>query len=91
MEKNFHSLFDEIRPLQGIYDSHVYTEFLSLLMSYSVGVTVAVEKHLSSSIYIFGFYDFLCFTLDLYIVGLFKCLMTSGSIESIDTTSSLFL
>ena len=45
-----------------------------------------------SSIYIFGFYGFLWFTLDLYILELsLKCLMTSGSIKSKETTNSLFL
>ena len=45
-----------------------------------------------SSIYVFGFYEFLWFALDLYILRLsLKCLMTSGSIKSKETTSSLFL
>ena len=47
----------------------------------SVGVTVAVDKYVNSSIYFFGFYDFLWFMLDLYILGPLKCLMTSGSIK----------
>ena len=37
------------------------------------------------------FYDFLWLTLDLYILGPLKCLMTSGSIKSIDSTNSLYL
>ena len=36
-------------------------------------------------------YDFLWFTLDLYILGPLKCLMTSGSIKNIETTNFLFL
>ena len=46
---------------------------------------------MNSSIYFFVFYDFLWFTLDLYMSESLKCLMTSGSIESIETTNSLFL
>ena len=52
---------------------------------------VAVDKYVNSSIYFFVFYDFLWFTLNFYILGPLKCLMTSGSIKSIETTNSLFL
>ena len=46
---------------------------------------------MNSSIYFFDFYDFLWFTLDLYILGPLKCLMTCGSINSTETTNPLFL
>ena len=46
---------------------------------------------MNSSIYIFGFYDLLCFTLDFYILGPLKCLMIPRSIKRIETTNSLFL
>ena len=36
-------------------------------------------------------YDFLCFTLDLYILRPFKCLTIFGSTKSIEITSSWFL
>ena len=51
---------------------------------------MVVDKHVSSSIYISGFYDFLWFMLDLYIIAPLKCFMTSASIKSIETTNSLF-
>ena len=46
---------------------------------------------MNSSIYFFVFYDFLWFTLDLYIPGALKCEITSGSIKSIETTNPLVL
>ena len=57
----------------------------------SVGVTVAVSKYVNGSIYFFGFYDFLWFTLDLHILEPLKCLMAYGSINIIETTNPLFL
>ena len=69
-------------------DKQGFTKFLTILPNCSVGVTVAVDKYVNSSKYFFGFYDFLWFTLDLYILGPLKCLMTSGSIV---TANSLFL
>ena len=57
-------------------------------MSY---VNVAVDKYVNNSIYIFGFNDFLWFTLDLQLLGCLKYLITSGSIKNIETTNSLFL
>ena len=56
-----------------------------------IKVDKAVDKYVSSSIYIFNFYDFLWFTLDSYTLGPLKCYMTSRSIKSIETTDSLFL
>ena len=73
--------FDLIRPLQELCDKKGFTKFLTILPNCSVGVTVAVDKHVNSSIYFFGFYDFLLFTLDFYILGPSKCLMTSGIIK----------
>ena len=67
-----------------------FTEFFLILPNCPVGATVAVDKYVNTSIYPFGFLDFLCFTSDLYILGSLKCSMTSRSIESIDTTN-LFL
>ena len=46
---------------------------------------------MNSSIYNFGFHDFLWFTLDLYILEPLKYFMKSGSIKSIETTNFLFL
>ena len=83
--------FDIIRPLRRVCDKKGFTKFLTILPNCSVGVTVAVDKYVNSSIYLFGFYDFLWFTLDLYILGPLRCLMTSGSINSIETTNLLFL
>ena len=89
---NFYTVsFDVIRPLGGLCDKQGFTKFLTILPNCSVGVTVAVDKYVNSSIYFLGFYDFLWFTLDLYILGSLKCLMTSGGIKSIETTNSLFL
>ena len=82
--------FDIIRPLRRLCDKQGFTQFLTILSNCSVGVTVAVDRYVNSSIYIFGIYDFLWFTLDLYILGPLKCLMTSGSINSIETTNPLF-
>ena len=83
--------FDIIRPLRRLFDKKSFTKFLTILPNCSVSVTVAVDKYVNSSIYSFGFYDFLWLTLDLYILGSFKCLMTSGSINSTETTNPLFL
>ena len=60
--------FDVIRPLRGICDKQGFTKFLTILPNCSVGVTVADDKYANSSIYIFGFHDFLFFTSDLYIL-----------------------
>ena len=83
--------FDVIRTLQGICDKQGFAEFLTILPNYPVGGTAAVDKYVNSAIYIFGFYDFLWFTLDLHILGSLKYLMTSGSIKSIESINSLFL
>ena len=83
--------FRVIRPMQGLCGKQGFTNFLIILRNCSVGVTLAVDKHVNSSIYFFGFYDFLWFTLNLYIPEPLKCLMTSGSIKSIETTNSQFL
>ena len=82
--------FDVIKPLGGIRNKHVFTESLTILLNCSVGATVAVDKYVNRSIYIFGFHDFSCFIF-AYILGTLKCLITSESIKSIDTTDSLFL
>ena len=66
---NFYTVsFDVIRPLGGLCDKQGFTKFLTILPNCSVGITIAVDKFVSSSIYFFGFYDFLWFTLDLYIL-----------------------
>ena len=83
--------FDVIRRLRGLCDKPGFTKFLTILTNCSAGVTVSVDKYVDSSIYFFGFNDFLLFTLDLNILGPLKCLVTSGSIKSIETTNSLFL
>ena len=73
---------DVIRPIQGLREKEVFIKFLTILPNCSVGVTVIVAKFVNSSIYFFVFFYFLCFTLDLYILGLLECLMISGSIKS---------
>ena len=73
---------DVIRPIQGLREKQVFIKFLTILPNCSVGVTVIVAKFVNSSIYFFVFFYFLCFTLDLYILGLLECLMISGSIKS---------
>ena len=73
---------DVIRPIQGLREKQVFIKFLTILPNCSVGVTVIVAKFVNSSIYFFLFFYFLCFTLDLYILGLLECLMISGSIKS---------
>ena len=73
---------DVIRPIQGLREKQVFIKFLTILPNCSVGVTVIVAKFVNSSIYFFDFFYFLCFTLDLYILGLLECLMISGSIKS---------
>ena len=78
-------------PIREFCDKEGFTKFLTILPSSSVGVTVAVDKYVNSSIYFFGFYDFLWLMLDLYILGPLKCLMTSGSCKIIETINSLFL
>ena len=84
--------FNVIRPLRGISDKQGFTKFLTILRNCFVSVTVAVDKqYVKSSISISGFYDFLWFTVDFFILGPLKCLMTSWSIKSIHTTNSLFL
>lgn len=82
--------FDVIRPLRGICDGQLFIKSLTLLPNCSVGVSVAADRYVNSSIYIFRFYDFLCFTLDLYIPGPLKWLTASGSIIRINSTNSLF-
>ena len=82
---------DVAGTLRGIFHKQVFTEFLAISPNCFVAVTVAVHKHVNSSIYIFGIYDFLCFTLDLYILGTLKHLLLFVSIENINTTISLFL
>ena len=77
--------------MQGLCDKKGFTNLLAILPNCSVGVTVAVDKYVNSSVYYFLYYEFLWFTLDLYILGSLKCLMTSGSIKSIMITNSLFL
>ena len=57
--------FDMIRPLRRVCGKKGFTKVLTILLNCSVGVTVAVDKYVNSSIYFFGFYDFLWFTLDL--------------------------
>ena len=83
--------FHVIRPTQGLCGKQGFTNSLIILPNCSISVTVAVDKYVNSSIYLFGFYDFLWFTLDLCIPEPLKCRMTSGSIESIETTNFLFL
>ena len=83
--------FDVIRPFRGLYENQVFTKFFTILPNCSVGVTAAVDKYVNSSIYFLCFYDFLWFTLDLYLLGPLKSLMIFGSIKSIETTNSLFL
>ena len=61
--------FDVIGPLRGLCDKQDFTKFLTILLNYPVGVTVAVDTYVNSSIYFFGFYDFLRFMLDLHILG----------------------
>ena len=60
--------FDVIRTLRGICDNQVFTKFLAILPNCSFSVTVAVNKYVNSTIYIFRFYEMLYFTLDLFIL-----------------------
>ena len=83
--------FHVIRPMRVLCDKKGFTNSLTFLPNCSVGNALAVDKYVNSSIYLFVFYDLLWFTLDLYILGPLKCVMTSGSIKSIETTNSLFL
>ena len=83
--------FHVIRPTQGLCGKQGFTNSLIILPNCSISVTVAVDKYVNNSIYLFGFYDFLWFTLDLCIPEPLKSRMTSGSIESIETTNFLFL
>ena len=50
--------FHVIRSMRGLCDNQGFTNFLTILPNCSVGVTVAVDKYVNSSIYLFGFYDF---------------------------------
>ena len=50
--------FHVIRSMQGLCDKHGFTNHLTILLNCSVGVTVAVDKYVNSSIYFIGFYDF---------------------------------
>ena len=52
-------LFDVIKPLRGIYDKQIFTEYLALLTNCSVNVTVAVDKYVNSSIYNLVLYEIL--------------------------------
>ena len=61
--------FDVIRPLWGLCDKQGFTKFLTSLSNCSNSITVAVDKYVNSSIYFFGFYDFLWFMLELHILG----------------------
>ena len=49
--------FDIIRPLRRLCDKQGFTKFLTVLPHCSVGVTVAVDRYVNSSITFFGFYD----------------------------------
>ena len=60
--------------MAGLCDKQGFNIFLRILPSFSVAVTVESGKYMNSSIYFFGFYEFLWFTLDLYILGPLKCL-----------------
>ena len=60
--------------MRGLCDKQGFTNFLIILPNCSVGVTVVVDKYVFSSIYFFGFYDFLWFMLDFYILVPLKCL-----------------
>ena len=53
-----------------IFDKQVFTNFLTTSPNCSVGVTVPIYKCVNSSIYIFGFYGFLCFTFDCALLDL---------------------
>ena len=53
--------FDVVRSLRRLCDKQGLTK-LAILPNCSVGVTVAVDKYVNSSIYFFVFYDFLWFT-----------------------------
>ena len=46
---------DVVRSMKLIYDSQVFTEFLTILTKYSVDVTVTVDKSLNCSVYIFTY------------------------------------
>ena len=84
--------FDIIRSLRRLCDKPVFTNFLTVLPNCSAGVsTVVVDKYVNSSISCFGFYDFLWFTLNFFILGPLKYLMTSGSINSINHQSFVFV
>ena len=76
---SFTDVIKVIRPLKGIFDKKIFTEFLIILANCSVDVTAAVDKCIDSSIYIFGVNDLLYITL--YIFGSLKCLMPSASIK----------
>ena len=43
----------------GLFDKQGFTKFLTILPNCSFGAIVAVDKYVNSSIYFFGFYDFL--------------------------------
>ena len=45
--------------MQGLCGKQGFTNFLIILPNCSVSVTVAVDKYVNSSIYFFGFYNFL--------------------------------
>ena len=76
---SFNDVIKVIRPLKGIFDKKGFTDFLIILTNCSVDVTVAVDKYIDSSIYIFGLNDLLYITL--YIFRPLKYLMPSASIK----------
>ena len=76
---SFNDVIKVIRPLKGIFDKKSFTDFLIILTNCSVDVTVAVDKYIDSSIYIFGLNDLLYITL--YIFRPLKYLMPSASIK----------
>ena len=53
--------FNIIRPLQRLCDKQGFINFLTILPNCYVGVIVAVDKYVNSSIYVFSFYNFLWF------------------------------
>ena len=76
---SFNDVIKVIRPLKGIFDKKSFTDFLIILTNCSVDCTVAVDKYIDSSIYIFGLNDLLYITL--YIFGPLKYFMPSASIK----------
>ena len=50
--------FDVIRPMGGICDKQVFTEFLTILPNCFTGANAAVDEYVNSSIYILVFMTF---------------------------------